>query len=72
MTNIRKLLVTDEHSRPIAVQIDYADWLKIEQMIQPDCISSKPQDLSRFAGVLALKKFRREYSSRTLSRIPIR
>ena len=29
MQRIRKRIVTDEAQQPIAVQIDYADWLKI-------------------------------------------
>ncbi len=70
MPNFRKLLVTDEHSRPIAVQIDYADWLKIEQMIQPDCVPSKPQDLSRFSGVLTLEKDPLEYQREIRSEWP--
>ena len=30
---IRKKLVTDEQHRPVAVQIDYADWLEIERRL---------------------------------------
>lgn len=55
MASFRKHLVTDEHLRPIAVQIDYADWLKIEQAISSNCASSEPRDLSRYSGVLELK-----------------
>jgi len=31
---IRKRIVTDEDSRPIAVQIDYEDWLEIERLLE--------------------------------------
>ncbi len=33
MRTIRKKIVTDEDSRPVAVQIDYEDWLEIEQTL---------------------------------------
>jgi len=33
MYAIRKKIVTDENSRPVAVQIDYEDWLKIERLL---------------------------------------
>lgn len=55
VSSVRKHLVTDEHLRPIAVQIDYADWLKIEQSIADNCAPSEPRDLSRYSGVLDLK-----------------
>lgn len=30
---LEKKIVTDETLRPVAVQIDYRDWLKIEQLL---------------------------------------
>ena len=33
MLSIRKKIVTDEGLHPIAVQIDYEDWLEIEKII---------------------------------------
>ena len=30
---IQKRIVTDENRRPVAVQIDYADWIKIERQL---------------------------------------
>jgi hypothetical protein len=33
MLNIHKKILTDEAMQPIAVQIDYADWLKIEHLL---------------------------------------
>ena len=32
---IAKKIVTNEMHQPIAVQIDYQDWLKIEQLLVP-------------------------------------
>ena len=31
--NIHKKIVTDEDHRPVAVQIDYDDWLRIERAL---------------------------------------
>jgi hypothetical protein len=31
---IRKKIVTDEEMRPVAVQIDYEDWLEIERLLE--------------------------------------
>jgi hypothetical protein len=53
MHAIRKRLVTDEQMRPIAVQIEYADWLEIERALVLD-ESRQDTDLSRFHGVLTL------------------
>ncbi len=33
MRTIRKKLVTDESHRPIAVMVDYEDWLEIERLV---------------------------------------
>jgi len=33
MLNIHKKILTDEAMHPLAVQIDYSDWLKIEQLL---------------------------------------
>jgi hypothetical protein len=34
MRPIEKKIVTDEAGQPVAVQIDYADWLEIEHQLQ--------------------------------------
>jgi hypothetical protein len=33
MDTIRKKIVTDEAMNPVAVQIDYKDWLEIERLL---------------------------------------
>ena len=33
MKAIQKKIVTDEEMRPVAVQIDYEDWLEIERLL---------------------------------------
>lgn len=50
---IHKKIVTDEARHPVAVQIDYEDWLKIQKLLHLKEYSQK-QDLSRFAGVIRL------------------
>jgi hypothetical protein len=52
MREISKKIVTDEKMQPVAVQIDYADWLEIERMIGVARPAKPATDLSRFAGTL--------------------
>ncbi|MBA2692883.1 MAG: hypothetical protein H0U65_10375 [Rubrobacter sp.] len=33
MKAIKKKIVTDEEARPVAVQIDYEDWIEIERLL---------------------------------------
>jgi hypothetical protein len=51
---IRKSIVSDESQRPIAVQIDYADWLDIERSLNLADDEAKSLDPSQFAGVISL------------------
>lgn len=50
MIVVRKKIVTDDDHNPIAVQIDYEDWLEIERMLLGVIVEEYPSDLSRFAG----------------------
>ena len=52
MLSVRKRIVTDEANRPVAVQIDYEDWCRIEQALRLSGGEAPVGDLSRFAGVL--------------------
>jgi hypothetical protein len=66
MQRIRKKIVTDEAKQPIAVQIDYADWLKIERSLnlrQEDEVA----DLSRYSGVISLTEEPLAYQARVRS-----
>ncbi len=49
---IRKKILADENNEPVAVQIDYKDWLEFEKILnlQP----SKTIDLSEFSGSISL------------------
>ncbi len=44
MRTISKKIVTDEKMRPIAVQIDYEDWLEIEQLLKMQRPEEKPAE----------------------------
>jgi hypothetical protein len=54
MHMIRKKIVSDELQRPIAVQIDYSDWLEIERSLNMASSEEKTLDPSQFAGVISL------------------
>ena len=69
MHAIHKNIVTDDAMRPIAVQIDYADWVEIEQSLK--LVESNPtektppvMDPSQFAGVINLKEDPLAFQSR--------
>ena len=49
---IRKKILTDENNEPVAVQIDYKDWLECEKILnlQP----AKVVDLADFSGSISL------------------
>jgi hypothetical protein len=64
MNTIRKNIVVDEEMRPIAVQIDYCDWLEIERLLNLQSNQPRVVDLSRFAGTLTLTEEPLEYQTR--------
>jgi len=49
---IRKKILTDENNEPVAVQIDYKDWLECEKILNSQ--SSKAVDLAEFSGSISL------------------
>lgn len=69
MHPIRKKIIADESMRPIAVQIDYADWLEVERLLGlqdsgnrlagPNGVTRsaprQPSDPNRLAGTLTLR-----------------
>lgn len=52
MSLIHKKILTDENKRPVAVQIDYAEWLEIEKKLDPHTVTKPPTDLSAHVGKL--------------------
>jgi hypothetical protein len=64
MEKIGKKIVTDEASRPVAVQIDYSDWLEIERSLGWQGSRPRITDLSSHHGVLTLPEDPLDYQSR--------
>lgn len=52
MHAIRKKIVTDEESRPVAVQIDYEDWLEIERLLESRKAEKPKPGKSRYQELL--------------------
>lgn len=64
MEDIRKKIVTDEKMRPVAVQIDYDDWLEIERLLDLRDEEAKTTDLSDYSGVIQLTEEPLDYQRR--------
>jgi hypothetical protein len=60
---IRKKVDTDEASRPVAVQIDYSDWLEIERSLGWQGSRPRVTDLSSHYGVLTRPEEQLDYQS---------
>lgn len=59
MHPIRKKILTDESQQPVAVQIEYADWLLLEKWLESQPLNGVPPpatDLNLFAGTLPLRE----------------
>lgn len=54
MRAIDKKIVRDQQDRPVAVLVDYQDWLEIERLLAPLQEAPVSTDLSRFAGTIQL------------------
>jgi hypothetical protein len=70
MRVIHKKIVTDEDMRPVAVQIDYADWLEIERLLQLRVEDSDTTDLSRYSGLVRLSEDPLDYQARVRGEWP--
>ena len=64
MRKIRKRILTDSAERPIAVQIDYTDWLEIERSLNLQHEDTKDIDLSSYEGMITLSEDPLAYQSR--------
>jgi hypothetical protein len=49
---ITKKILSDENMRPIAVQIDYADWVETERALRLGDNGKRQTDLARHVGRL--------------------
>jgi len=54
MRKIKTKILKDNDERPIAVQIEYADWLEIERSLNLKEDDQGSTVLSRYEGVLTL------------------
>jgi hypothetical protein len=64
MDKIRKKILKDETERPVAVQIDYSDWLEIERSLDLRDVKTPNTDLSAYDGVITLTEDPLQYQSR--------
>jgi hypothetical protein len=56
MRKIRKKILTDNAEKPIAVQIDYTDWLEIERSLNLQGDDARDTDLSSYEGIITLSE----------------
>lgn len=56
MRKIRKKILTDSAERPVAVQIEYTDWLEIERTLNLETEEPRNTDLSGYAGIITLSE----------------
>ncbi len=52
MSLIHEKILTDENKRPVAVQIDYAEWLVIEKKLDSQTVPKPPTNLFARVGKL--------------------
>jgi hypothetical protein len=64
MRKIRKKILTDNAEKPIAVQIDYTDWLEIERSLNLQGDDTRDTDLSSYEGIITLSEEPLGYQSR--------
>ena len=64
MRTIHKKIITDSSSRPVAVEIDYADWLEIERSLNLPSESPQPKNLLRYSGSISLTEDPLAYQNR--------
>jgi len=64
MHKIRKKILTDMTKRPVAVQIEYTDWLEIERSLNLQGEDTRNTDLSAHEGVITLTEEPLGYQSR--------
>ena len=64
MQRIRKKILTDAAQRPVAVEIDYEDWLKIERALGESSPEPRLTDLAGYHGVVSLTEEPLAYQTR--------
>ncbi len=64
MIHIKRQIVTDESMHPVAVLIDYADWEKIERLLENNTAEIPNGSLEKYGGMLDLTEDPLEYQQR--------
>jgi len=64
MRKIRRTILTDNAHKPIAVQIEYSDWLEIERTLNLEGEQPAHSNLSGYEGVITLTEDPLGYQSR--------
>lgn len=59
MLDVEKRIVTDEDGQPVAVQVDYADWLEIERQLE----ESPSEEAQETEGKPSLEELSKEIRS---------
>lgn len=70
MRNINKKILKDEFERPIAVQIEYSDWLEIERSLKLQSEGLSDSELSKYRGVITLTEEPLEFQKRVRQEWP--
>ena len=64
MRKIDKKILRDQSQRPVAVQIEYSDWLEIERRLNLRGEEALNTDLSQYEGSITLTEDPLGYQSR--------
>ena len=64
MRRIKKKIIKDRAEQPIAVQIEYNDWLEIERSLKLQTDGVGSVNLSSYEGTVTLTEDPLEYQSR--------
>ncbi len=64
MLTIHKKVLLDEAMNPVAVQIDYADWLEIARRLGIESRRGESTALRRFEGAISMTEDPIEFQTR--------
>lgn len=64
MRDIKKTILKDKFEKPIAVQIEYSDWLEIERSLKLQSEGLSESALSKYQGVITLTEDPLEFQKR--------
>jgi hypothetical protein len=64
---IHKKIVLDEHNNPVEVIIEYAEWAKIERLLEPGQHGMVREKLKEYAGIVHIEEEPLSYQRRVRS-----